>query len=148
MRLPPVEAGHEPLALPPGFVLTAEAEQIAQLLDENPSAHRLLVAGALPERFLRGLLAPLRHRRRRLTVIVSDPTRVFLWQRGPDWYRHQGLEIQAQSATELAAITVNPVAPHSHRFDSARLRALLREAIPDVPVFDVLDADYASTPSR
>jgi hypothetical protein len=42
----------------------------------------------------------------------------------------------------LRAITVNPIAPRSHRFDSARLRALLREAIPGVPLFDVLDPAY------
>jgi hypothetical protein len=36
------------------------------------------------------------------------------------------------------------VAPQSHRFDSAELRALLEEAIPDVPIFDVLGGDYPS----
>ena len=40
---------------------------------------------------------------------------------------------------EEDSLTVNPVAPHSHTFDSPRLRALLEEAIPDVPVLDVRD---------
>jgi hypothetical protein len=43
---------------------------------------------------------------------------------------------------ELRALTVNPLAPRSHRFDSARLRALLGEAIADVPIFDVLADEY------
>jgi hypothetical protein len=43
---------------------------------------------------------------------------------------------------ELKAITVNPVAPESHRFDSERLRALIGEAVGDVPVLDVLDRNY------
>jgi hypothetical protein len=131
----------EPIVLPPRFVLTAEAEQVAQLLDENPSARWLLVAGALPDRFLRSLLHPLRHRGRELFVVVADPTRAFLWKRGPEWYRLQGVRLQTLAHIELQAITVNPVAPQSHRFDSAQLCALLREAITDVPIFDVLRSD-------
>jgi hypothetical protein len=128
-----------PVALPPGFILTSESEQIAQLLDENPGARWLIVAGALPERFLRGLLHPVHRRRRRLTLVVADPTKVFLWKRGPEWYARQGVQLQTLRRIELLALTVNPVAPQSHRFDSAELRALLQEAIPSVPIFDVLD---------
>ena len=142
LRLPPVEDGCEPLELPARSALTSNSEQIAQLLDENPDARCLLVTGAVPERFLRGLLQPLRHRGRELVVVVSDPTKVFLAKRGPAWYRHQGVRLRALARTELEAITVNPVAPHSHRLDSAQLRGLLREAIPDVPIFDVLHPDY------
>jgi hypothetical protein len=132
----------EPVPLQSSFVLTSEAEQIAQVLDANPGARWLLVAGALPDRFLRNLLHPAHHRRRELVVVVADPTKVFLWKRGPEWYRRQGVQLQALERVELRALTVNPLAPQSHRFDSARLRALLDEAIPDVPIFDVLAADY------
>jgi hypothetical protein len=142
VRMPLAEEDVEALPLPPRFVLTAEAEQIAQLLDENPLARRLTVAGALPERFLRSLLHPLRHRRRELTLVVADPTRVFLWKRGPEWYRQQGVDLRALERIELRALTVNPLAPQSHRFDSATLRGALEEAIPDVPIFDVLHPDY------
>jgi hypothetical protein len=133
---------HEPVTLPPRFVLTSEAEQIAELLDENPSARWLIVAGALPDRFLRSLLHPLHHRRRELVLVVADPTRVFLFKRGPEWYRRQGVRFEVLNRIELEAITVNPVAPQSHRFDSAQLRSMLAQAIPDVPIFDVLDPSY------
>ncbi len=137
-----VSEDHEPVALPPRFVLAGEAEQIAQLLDANPSAHWLIVAGALPDRFLRSLVHPVHQRRRELVLVVADPTRVFLWKRGPEWYRRQGVQLQTLNRIELEAITVNPVAPQSHRFDSAQLRGLLEEAIPNVPIFDVLHPDY------
>jgi hypothetical protein len=148
VRLPGVDenfhtaAEDERLELPPRFVLTAEAEQIAQLLDEHPAARWLIVAGALPDRFLRSLLHPVHRRRRELALVVADPTKVFLWKRGPEWYRRQGILLNTFDRIELEAITVNPLAPQSHRFDSIQLRALLQEAIPDVPVFDVLHADY------
>jgi hypothetical protein len=132
-----------PVPLPERFVLTSEAEQIAQLLDANPTARWLSVAGALPDRFLRNLVHPAHKRRRELIVVVGDPTRVFLWKRGPEWYRRQGIHLQTLEQIALQALTVNPVAPQSHSFESTRLRALLRETIADVPIFDVLHADYA-----
>jgi hypothetical protein len=132
----------EPSVLPPRFLLSADSEQAARVLDENPSARWLIVAGALPERFLRGLLHPVRKRRRELVLVVADPTKVFLWKRGPEWYQRQGVVLRTLNRVALEAITVNPVAPQSHRLDSAQLRSLLREAIPGVPIFDVLHPDY------
>ena len=38
--------------------------------------------------------------------------------------------------------TINPLAPQSHRFDSAQLRELIESAVPDIPVLDVLDPSY------
>jgi hypothetical protein len=138
----------EPAPLPPRFLLTADSEQVAQLLDENPSARWLIVAGALPERFLRGLLHPVHKRRRELVLVVADPTKVFLWKRGPEWFERQDVVLRTLERIALEAITVNPVAPQSYRFDSVRLRGLLAEAIPDVPIFDVLHAEYAGAHLR
>jgi hypothetical protein len=130
------------VVLPPRFVLSSEAEQIAQLLDANPTARWLIVAGALPDRFLRNLVHPVHRRHRELVLVVADPTRVFLWKRGPDWYRRQGVLLQTLNSITLQAITVNPVAPQSHHFDSEQLRGALEAAIPGVPIFDVLHPDY------
>jgi hypothetical protein len=132
------------VALPPRFVLTASAEQIGLMLDENPSAHWLIVAGALPEQFLRGLLHHVHRRRHQLVVVVANPTRVFLWKRGPGWYRRRGIQIQTLDRVELQALTINPVAPQSHRFDSVELKGLLEAAIPGVPILDVLHPQYMS----
>jgi hypothetical protein len=132
----------EPVALPARFALSSDAAQIAGLLDANPSARWLIVAGALPDRFLRELLHAARRRGRELTLVVADATKVFLADRGVEWYRRQGIHIQTLSPIELRALTVNPLAPRSHRFDSPQLRGLLGEAIEDVPIFDVLHPDY------
>jgi hypothetical protein len=132
----------QPLSMPPRFVLSSEATDIAQLLDANPTARWLLVPGALPDRFLRHVLHAAHKRHRELVLVVSDPTKVFLSKRGPSWYRGQGVAIQTLRPIALKAITVNPVAPQSHSFDSAQLRALLAEAIADVPIVDVLGSDY------
>jgi hypothetical protein len=135
----------EPVELPPGFVLTSDAEEISATLDAHPPARWLIVHGALPESFLSGLLRARGGRPGELGLVVADSTRVFLSERGPQWYARQGLEICTLEAITLEAITVNPVAPQSHSFDSAQLRELLQESLPDLPIFDVRHPDYAST---
>lgn len=132
------------------FVLTAEPPAVQELLGEGVPPRWLLVSGALPESFLRSVLAWARRARRQLTVVVADPTHVFLAERGLDFYASGGVELRALRAIDLRALTVNPVAPASHSFDSSQLRALLAERIEDVPIFDVLHPAYpgARAPSQ
>jgi hypothetical protein len=133
----------ERLVLERGLVLGSEPDQIAALLRQNPRASVLVAAGALGERFLEGLLAARRERAgRELRIIARDPTRVFLSRHGPGWYGRQGISIEVEQTIELKAITVNPVAPESHRFDSEQLRELIVQAVGEVPVLDVLDPAY------
>ncbi len=72
-----------------------------------------------------------------LELVVADPTRVFLDKRGPGWYRERGLEIRVLAPLRLCVVTVNPVAPRAHSFDSAQLQQLARAAVPGVAVIDV-----------
>ncbi len=106
----------------------------------------LLVAGALPEAFLRALALAARRRGAELDVLVADSTKAFLSERGPGWYERYGVRLRTLRPLSLLAITVNPVAPQSHHFDSERLCAMLREEIPDVPVLDVLGPAYPRDP--
>jgi hypothetical protein len=140
VRLPKAHegSGTNAVTLPPRFALTSDQVKLAELLDANPSATALIVAGALPGAFLATLLRIARRHRRKLTVIAEDPTKVFLTDHGPAWYRDQSIDIRVVRPIALTALTVNPVAPQSHRFDTARLQALLRGATPDLPLFDVL----------
>jgi hypothetical protein len=129
--------------LPARFVLTAEPDVIDGLLREGAAPRWLLVGGALPETFLNGLVPFVRRSGEPLTVLVSDPTHVFISRRGVDFYARAGISIQTLTPIDLRAMTVNPVAPQSHSFDSAQLRALLAQAIPALEIFDVMDPSYA-----
>jgi hypothetical protein len=148
VRLPASSAeagsdGHDRIALDRRLVLNAEPVEIATLLREHPRAGVLVVEGALGERFLEGLLAARGERAgRELQIVAGDPTKVFLSRRGPRWYARQGVSIEVLQTIELKAITVNPLAPQSHSFDSRVLRELIEAAVTDVPVLDVLDESY------
>jgi hypothetical protein len=143
-----VSADYEAVELAPRFVLTSEAVQIAAALQAAPSPRWLIVQGALPEGFASELLRARRGQAGELTLVVADSTRVFLSEKGPGWYRRQGLEIQTLRPTALAAITVNPVAPQSHSFDSAALRSALAESIEDVAILDVLHPGYGAAATQ
>ena len=108
----------------------------------HPDAGRIAVPGALCEPFVAQVLRAARGRR--IALVVADGTRVFLTHRSRDWYARQGVTIAARAPIDLRAITVNPVAPLSHRLDSPTLRRLIAEAVPDVPVLDVLDPAYGT----
>jgi hypothetical protein len=139
--------GAEPLELPSRFVLTAGASEVGALLGAHPEADRLLVTGALPEAFVREVGQATRRSGRTMTLIASDPTKVFLHERGVAHYRRMGVAIETLRSIDLRALTVNPVAPQSHSFDSARLRSLLGTAIGGVEIFDVMHPSYTGEPA-
>ncbi len=148
LRLPVASenAAEQRITVARRLALDARPTEIATLLREHPQAMTLQFEGALGECFLEGLLAARKDlsppTRRELRIVAGDPTKVFLSRRGPGWYRRQGLSIEVLQVVGLKAITINPIAPQSHRFDSQQLRELIEEAVPDVPVLDVLDKSY------
>ncbi|MGB2710919.1 MAG: hypothetical protein WBC33_05325, partial [Conexibacter sp.] len=107
----------------------------------HPDASVLAVEGALCEPFVERILSAARGRP--IALVVADGTHVFLQRRSAAWYRGRGVAIVARTPIALHAITVNPLAPRSHRLDAHVLRRLVAEAIPGVPVLDVLDPSYA-----
>jgi hypothetical protein len=132
--------GTEPVVLQPRFALTATAPELASLLRAHPAASCLVLRGALTEPLLRALLGAARGRA--LQLVVADSTKIFLAERGPAWYRRQGLVLSVLAPIRLCALTVNPVAPRSHSFDSPCLRTELEAVVPRVPVLDVRDPAY------
>ncbi len=132
--------------LPPRFALTAEQPAIDRVLREGSAPRWLVLAGAVPEAFLSKLVPFVRRGRTPLRVLASDPTRVFLTAHGPEFYARAGIELLVSRPIDLRALTVNPVAPQSHEFDSARLRALLAEKVGGVEIFDVMHPSYANAP--
>jgi hypothetical protein len=141
VRLPLASGTRDGVALARRTVLCGEPADVAALLAEHPGADTFVIDGALSESFLEALLAARAGRAgRELRIVAEDPTRVFLSRRGAGWYRRQGISIEVLRPIELKAITVNPVAPQSHSFDSATLRAALGAAVGDVPVLDVRES--------
>jgi hypothetical protein len=138
VRLPVAGEMDSGVPLPRALVLAGEHDAVASVLGDHCGARTFLAEGALGEHFLEALLVARRGQPpRELRIVAEDPTKVFLSHRGVGWYRRQGISIEVKHPIVLRAITVNPVAPQSHSFDSATLRAAVADAVADVPVLDV-----------
>ena len=141
-----VTARGETLPIAGQVLLDGSDARVDELLRSAPDARHVVVAGALCEPFVEQVLHAARGRR--LVLVVADGTRVFLSRRSATWYGRQGVSIEALTPLDLRAITVNPVFPHSHRFDGPLLRRLVEDAVPGIPVLDVMDPAYTAPPPR
>ena len=143
VRLPLADDGLEPVALPPRFVLTADAEQIARAARREPDR-------ALADR--RGRAARTVPARPAASP-APPPARARAGRCRP----HEGVPVEtrtpvvspagrppADARAHRAAGAHRQPASRPSRIASTRreLRALLEQAIPDVPIFDVLHPDY------
>jgi hypothetical protein len=136
-------------SLRPRALLGADSHRVAAKVAANPRLRWISVVGALCEPFLRSLIeAGAGARDGGLSLVVSGATRVFLSHRGCEWYRRQGLAIEALAAIVVRAITVNPSAFPNPRASSVDLRRAVSEAIPDVHVVDVRDPRYLAERKR
>lgn len=124
-----------PMSLDPAIVHD-RVEEVVPLLRGRPDVRAVVVRGALVEPLL-DQLGRVR-RREPLTVIADDATRVFLSRGTVARYHARGVELAVLTSIPLLAVTTNPVAPLRHRFDAEELRARIADALPGVPVLDVL----------
>lgn len=95
----------------------------------------VLLGGALCESFVDEIRR--RTRGRKVSLVARDSSRVFLSNRSCSWYRGYGVSIEVLRPTVLAGLTVNPVAPLAHRFDSVVLRGELSAKLPGLFVCDL-----------
>jgi hypothetical protein len=127
-------------------VLRGDAEPDAKWDPVLARASALVVRGALTEPFLervaraRGGTAGASDG---LTIVADDAAKVFLDAPAAARCAARGIAIEVLSPINLMALTVNPVAPSSHRFDSIQLCEALALAIPDVAVVDVVSGVVA-----
>lgn len=73
-----------------------------------------------------------------VTFVLRDPTRIFIDSVSWSQLRKRGLRVKVLAGIEVAAITVNPSAPGGYAFDHEELLRGVQEAIPDIPVIDVM----------
>jgi len=74
-------------------------------------------------------------------VIVCDSMKLFTNPSNIRKYEKKGVSIKVLYPSSLLAITINPIAPLSHNFDSDYFLGRLKEAIPTIPVIDVMAGD-------
>ena len=77
-------------------------------------------------------------KRNKLQIIVKDATRIFVNENELFMLNKMGMELRAIKALNIIAVTVNPYSPEGYYFDPEEFLQKMREAIPNVPVMDVM----------
>lgn len=105
---------------------------IDQAIDEH--TRFVYIPGAFTESIVSGISPK---KLAGFTVVLPDPTRVFIdavkWQQ----LKKKGLKVQVLKNIKVAAVTVNPYAPAGYAFDREELKNSIEKALPSIPVFDV-----------
>ena len=79
-------------------------------------------------------------KRDKVQIIVKDATRIFINENELFMLSKMGMNIKAIEAINIIAVTVNPYSPEGYYFDPEEFLQKMREALPDIAVFDVMQA--------
>jgi hypothetical protein len=124
-----------------GFGLTGRGARLSELIASFGAIDSIVMHGAVCESFLQSLpqagavVGPV-------SVVASDSSKFYLNGKAVSWFEKRGIHLRVVNATKLCAITVNPVAPLSHRFDSSELVRRLTASLSLTTVRDVLHESY------
>lgn len=75
-------------------------------------------------------------------ITAVDSARFHFGDHSIKQLRRRGVHLRVLTKTNLLAVTVNPVSPLHHQFDSKLICKQLEERLPGVPIRDVMGADY------
>lgn len=103
------------------------------IIDENVS--HIYIPGAFSE----SVVADISPKKlKNITFVLKDPTKIFIGAKLWGQLRKKGLTVKVLENINVIAVTVNPTAPAGYRFDHEALVDAMQEAIPDIPVIDVM----------
>ncbi len=106
-----------------------ENSKIRSMIQGEESA--VLAGGSLTENLLQGLVGA------RVRVVVHDPTCVFVDEGLLRRFQEAGGSVEVIEPLNLIAVTVNPVSLEGWSFDAGSFFRAVRNALTDIPVFDV-----------
>ncbi|MDO4545942.1 MAG: hypothetical protein Q4C25_07275 [Bacillota bacterium] len=93
----------------------------------------------VPGAFTESVVADINPKKlKQVTFVLKDPTKIFIDSVVWGQLKKKGLKVKVLENIRVAAITVNPVAPGGYAFDHEELLNGVKEAIPDIPVIDVM----------
>ncbi|MDD6191340.1 MAG: hypothetical protein PUB75_07105 [Firmicutes bacterium] len=75
---------------------------------------------------------------KKIIFVLKDPTKIFIDKTLWGKLRKRGMKVKVLENIEVAAVTVNPVAPSGYSFDHEELLKAMEDAVPDIPVIDVM----------
>lgn len=115
-------------------------EIINKLQTTFKEGNLILINGALTDSFIEELCFSLNAGN--IQIVVNTPTQVFLNNRSINLAKKHKISLFTLNKIKLLAITVNPVSPYGIKLFSGKLIDQLKEKLPDIPVYDLMQDDY------
>jgi hypothetical protein len=109
------------------------AKEIINYLDEK--SQYLVMKGALTDKFLENLMTNTT-KYKGLTILVEDPTKLFLSRKIKDKFQKKGGIIKVLKNIKIIAVTINPTSPLGYKFEKNTFLDLMKKKL-NVPVFDL-----------
>ncbi|MBY9003480.1 MAG: hypothetical protein KGD73_05880 [Candidatus Lokiarchaeota archaeon] len=121
-------------------LLTA-LDSVEEILDQlNDDAIFLVINGAVTDEFIEDLIKKS-DIYKRITVIVSDATKLFLSKSVFEKYSKKGGCIKVLDKIKIIVITINPTSPLGYEFDKLKFLNELKQGI-TIPIFDLGPSKY------
>lgn len=83
----------------------------------------------------------LLNRKSSFKIIVKDATRIFIPSSDFCVLQKMGMELRVVESINIIAVTVNPYSPEGYYFEPSELLNAMRNAVPHIPVFDVIQGE-------
>jgi len=129
------------------FIEEKEVKVIEQLTALNAGANMakeinsktkyVYIPGALVFNTLESILKKNRLLKQ-CTIVVQDPTKIFLTPKEYLWVQKQGIEIQVFKEMKLLGVTINPYAPAGYFYNGNAFMEMLSKRISRVPIYDII----------
>lgn len=81
-------------------------------------------------------------KKRPITLVLENSRKIFIKPNKLTEYSKRGLELRVLKKNKLISITLNPISPQAHEFDSDEFLYRMKKEIPDIPIFDVNNPKY------
>lgn len=84
----------------------------------------------------------LLNRKSPVKIVVKDSTRIFIPASDFCILQKMGMELRVVDSINIIAVTVNPYSPEGYYFEPLEFLNTMRNAVTQVPVFDVVQGEY------
>jgi hypothetical protein len=109
------------------------AKDISNAIDEK--SKYVVIKGALTDKLIEDLMS-LTDKYKEITILVEDPTKLFLSKKIKEKFQKKGGILKVLKSIKIIAVTINPTSPLGYNFEKNIFLKLMKQNL-DVPVFDL-----------
>ena len=109
---------------------------ISEQLEEDTGS--IVLSGSATVDTVKDILLNMKSK---LKIIVKDSTRIFIPASDFAILQKMGMRLRVLESINIIAVTVNPYSPEGYCFEPSELLEAMRNAVPGIPVFDVIQGE-------